>query len=294
MQERHGFALISAPLFWLERANESAAISEKHYHYHDCYQLYYLYSGELYYFINNKTYLVKPGNIVLVNSYDIHCTFASSQKHSERLIIDFKREYIEQLLCALGEVDLFGSFEGGIHLLKLNMQEQNRIEALLQNMTREYFDSQSGRNICLKAQLIELLTLINRHTVGESATDDYASYAHKTVSEVTAYINGNISKELTLTELAARYYVSPFYLSRIFKRITGMPFAEYVNGVRIKDAQRLLIKTKLSVSQISEEVGYKSCTHFGRVFKAITGKSPSAYRRALSGESDLRRISGVP
>ncbi len=279
MWEKSKFALISAPSFWLQKSNEKEAISEKRYHYHDCYQLYYLYSGELYYFINDRTYLVKPGNIVLVNRYDIHCTFASSKKYYERLIIDFKSDFIKEILLLCNDIDPFRCFEKNIHLLRLNMQEQNRCEMLFKNMMSEYSCEREGRDICLKAQLTELLILMSRHASGESETLDYASLAHKTVSELTAYINKNFSEDLVLTELAAKYYISPFYLSRIFKRITGMSFTEYINGVRVKEAKNLLLKTNLTVSEISEAAGYKSCTHFGRVFKELTGITPSGYKK---------------
>ncbi len=279
MQEKTTISLISAPPFWMERSSSTEAISEKQYHYHDCYQLYYLYSGELYYFIKDKTYLVKPGNIVLIKNYDIHCTFTSSQKSYERLIIDFKKEFIRDMIPKETDVDLFGCFERSIHLLKLNMQEQKRFEGIFNGMNKEYGSSMPGNTVCLKAQLIELLTLINRHTSGEEATADYASSAHKTVSEVTAYISAAYAQDLTLTDIAKKHFISPFYLSRIFKRITGMSFAEYINGVRIKEGEKLLVKTDMTITEIATAVGYKSCTHFGRIFKKLTGVSPSRYRK---------------
>ena len=72
---------------------------------------------------------------------------------------------------------------------------------------------------------------------------------------------------------------TPQYFSRVFKRATGVSFTEYLNGVRIKEAQRLLIKTDKTIYDIAEAVGYKSASHFGRSFTAITGISPSEYRR---------------
>jgi len=61
----------------------------------------------------------------------------------------------------------------------------------------------------------------------------------------------------------------------------GFSFVEYLNGVRIKEAQNLLLKTDMSIVDISQTVGYKSLTHFGRVFKNVTGSSPRHYKKIM-------------
>ncbi len=163
------------------------------------------------------------------------------------------------------------------------MHQQNHIESLFKSMSHEYFSNKSGRDTYLKTLLIQLLIYINRHIdTADASSGDYANSAHKTISEITAYINNNVSEELTLNALANKYYISPYYISRIFKRITGMPFTEYINGVRIKEAKKLLIQGGMGISAISDAVGYKSCTHFGRVFKELTGLSASEFKKINS------------
>ena len=279
MQEHSDFELISASPFWMERSDSKTPLSERRYHYHDCYQLYYLFSGELYYFINDRTYLVKPGNIVLINEYDIHCTVHSSMKHYDRIVIDFKKEFFEDFLSLCTDIDLFSSFRRDIHLIRLSPQDQNSVEALLLAMQSEYKKNLPGKLSLTKAQLIQLLTFISRQSGSCDEEENYVNSAHKTISEITAYINNNYRSELTLTRLSEIFYISPYYLSRIFGEITGISFTEYLNGVRIKEAKKLLITTALSVSVIAEAVGYRSCTHFGRVFKEITHYTPTEYRR---------------
>jgi YesN/AraC family two-component response regulator len=74
--------------------------------------------------------------------------------------------------------------------------------------------------------------------------------------------------------------VSPYYLSRFFKEATGFTFVEYLNSVRIKEAKRLLERSSMKVKLISRKVGFGSVTHFGRVFKLVTGHTPLYYRKA--------------
>jgi YesN/AraC family two-component response regulator len=86
-------------------------------------------------------------------------------------------------------------------------------------------------------------------------------------------------QELSLYLLAEKFYVSPYYLSRFFKEATGFTFVEYVNSVRIKEAKKLLERTTMKVSLVAKKVGFGSVTHFGRVFKSVTGYVPLYFRK---------------
>lgn len=128
--------------------------------------------------------------------------------------------------------------------------------------------------------LIELLLLINRHIRKiPHESFDHPKSIHKKISEVIDYINLNYSEHLTLNKLCKIFYLSPYYLSHVFKEVTGFNYIEYLNYVRINEARRLLKETSMNMTQIAEKVGYDSTTHFGRVFKTIIGLSPVKYRK---------------
>ena len=75
------------------------------------------------------------------------------------------------------------------------------------------------------------------------------------------------------------FFISQYYLSRSFKQVTGFTFIEYLNSVRIREAQRLLRETEKQVIQIAHMVGFNNISHFGRIFKAITKYTPLQYRK---------------
>lgn len=89
--------------------------------------------------------------------------------------------------------------------------------------------------------------------------------------------------EITLPILANHFHISRSHLSRTFKKVTGLTIVEYLNSVRISQAQKLLRNTKKSISQISSDTGFNNISHFDRTFKKITGYSPSDFRKVQQG-----------
>lgn len=274
------FSLVAKSPFWMEHKKVIPQKHTQNYHYHDCYELYYLYSGERYYFIKDKTYHITHGHLVLINSYYIHCTTNAGNHGFDRMLINFKKEFLDDLLFAINDVNLFECFHKNIHIIKLNAQEQHYVENLLHTMMNEYTSKEIGYIFNLKTMLLQLLLFMNRRNNQlESTGTDYMNPTHKVISEITGYININYAKNITLHNTSEIFYLSPCYLSRTFKKFTGFSFVEYLNDVRIKEAKRLLQDTELSITEIAESVGYKSTTHFDRIFKNTTGISPLTYRK---------------
>lgn len=75
---------------------------------------------------------------------------------------------------------------------------------------------------------------------------------------------------------------STFYFCKIFRKVTGLNFTDYLSRLRIEKAKNLLLNPNLRISEIAYEVGFQSLTHFNRVFKKIVGQSPTSYRSQLA------------
>jgi AraC family transcriptional regulator len=90
-----------------------------------------------------------------------------------------------------------------------------------------------------------------------------------------------MNRELPLEEIAAAAFLSPFHFARLFKKLTGASPHAYLATLRVARAQALLAETDLSISEVSERVGYSSPSHFTKAFRQATGLAPRAYRAAL-------------
>lgn len=106
-----------------------------------------------------------------------------------------------------------------------------------------------------------------------------APQSSKAVVLVKEYIYEHYREDLTLTDAAGRVHLNQNYLSSLFKKETGLTFVAYLQNYRIEQAKKLLRETTMRVSKLPAEVGYSDARHFAKLFKKITGLTPSEYRK---------------
>ena len=98
------------------------------------------------------------------------------------------------------------------------------------------------------------------------------------LNPVLIYISENYSEKITLESVSKACNLSVFYLSKLFKKNTGMKFIDYINLYKIEKAKQLLENTDMCIINISMSLGYDESGYFSKVFKKVVGVTPSAYR----------------
>ncbi|KOY17619.1 response regulator [Paenibacillus xylanivorans] len=102
------------------------------------------------------------------------------------------------------------------------------------------------------------------------------------MSEIARYMDAHYQEDLSLQQIAARFYLSREYISRKFKQQFGLNWSEYLGKLRINNAKLLLQNPSLRIAKISEMVGYQDEKYFSKVFKKMEGITPGEYRKTLS------------
>lgn len=139
--------------------------------------------------------------------------------------------------------------------------------------------SNDDLNINNIAQLKNALSNAVTNTYINSELTVPSSVKNKLLIPVFDYIFANKNKNLSLNDAAALGYVSPSYFSRIFTYETGENFTVYVSKLKVEWAKQLLEKTNLSVTQISEELGFNDPGYFIKIFKKYEAVTPALYRK---------------
>lgn len=109
-----------------------------------------------------------------------------------------------------------------------------------------------------------------------------ARQENRVIETVKSYIQKNYLKEMELQRLADIVYLTPSYLSKLFKTTTGETITDYIISVRIERAKELLLKApSLKTYEVGEQVGYPDPAYFNKVFKKVTGLTPKEYRERV-------------
>ena len=192
-------------------------------------------------FYQNRTYHVHQGDLVLINVNEIHKTLEAGSDSHERILIYFHEEFIKDLLVDENYNPL--TCFSGAKVIRPEKQDTNVIENLLFRMIDETKKNLPETKLYLRVLLLEMLITLHRlQSYQEDDSAEFPGLMHKKVSEIVRYINDHYAQHQSLKIVAAKFNISPYYLSRIFNKATGFSFVEYLNSIRVKEAQKLLKK----------------------------------------------------
>lgn len=268
--------------FFIERVDRATGFEMPCFHIHHKYEIYYEIEGTRRYFIEDAAYIVNAGSVVLIGDNQIHKTASVGDTPSSRIVLNFSAEYLGKIAEIFPEVDFFSFLsEEHNHLLSnITVKQQNHIYSMLQQLLelqeQTSAEGEAVRKMLLATLLLELKDLCKQQ---QAQGGENSRVSNHIVEQIQTYIAEHYAEKLTLTGIASQFYISPYYLSRLFKKSINLSLIEYINGVRIKAAQNLIEKTNESISDISEKTGFLTTAHFRRVFKDATGLSPQQYRQ---------------
>lgn len=149
----------------------------------------------------------------------------------------------------------------------------------------EYFIHTTSENFALRIEnsltIRELMNLMA--VMVEDYSDLVNEYNTKVYSELISnaitYIKLNFKREISLANIAIELFIHPTYLAKKFKQETGKTVSEYINEIRIKEAQFIIMVTEFKIEDIAYHVGYNDKKYFSKTFKKFVGISPSEYRK---------------
>lgn len=243
-------------------------------HSHDFHEIYFLLSGERRYLLGHKIYNVDVNNAVIVPKNEIHRTTAPGVRGYDRYLVYFYDEILVSLAKSVKGFDADRFLSLGCVEFPIKVSE--KIEKTLAEMQKEYENPDAFSEEYIKGLLKSIIILILRH--GRAKSRDSEASSDK-IQYVAKYIRSHFYENITLESAARLAFMEKTYFSKRFKALTGFGVIEYLCETRIREAERLLRYTNLSIVEISERCGFGSGNYFGDAFKRYTGLSPREYRK---------------
>lgn len=249
-------------------------------HYHQNPEVFYVLTGELKVQIDETTFLMKQGDIILINANKRHTMNGNEELLGARFEIDFHllAEYMEsmQLLFWCNSVaDKNAAYAD--------------LREVFDHILSRYFEKDEKSALDLQAlyfQAAHILTSNFLVKADDTRLNMDDSQDRQRVRRIQNYIQANYQSQISLNNLSDQLYLSNAYLSKYVKKHLGLTFMEYLNNVRLFHAVDELLYTKKNMTHIALDNGFPTSAAFTKAFRDIYGEAPSEYRRKMREQQE--------
>jgi AraC-like DNA-binding protein len=253
------------------------------FHFHDFNKIIIFMSGKVTYLIEGKAYKLKPWDILLVNSNEIHQPLIDAEHTYERIVIWVNSLFLTKhnyLGCNLLTCFQMASQEK-MNLLRLNPDGFSGIKKILLQLDDACKSQEFGSQLLKNSLFLQFIVYLNRIFLGHKADIQNPDIGYdETVGNLLQYINSNLCEDLSTDKVASVCHLSKYYLMRKFKQQTGYTIHNYILQKRLI-AATALIKEGKSVTQVCLECGFGDYSNFIRSFKQVYGVSPKKHYKNL-------------
>lgn len=255
-------------------------------HWHHYIELLYCTAGSAKIFLSGEQYEFGKGEMVLINSKEIHSIYSTTDEDIEYIVLKFDPDLLYSTSYTVFEAQYVFPFtlNQAVHQ-KIFTQEElkdTHIPQLVLTTLHEYEQKKYGYELAIRNHIGTLFLWILR-TWYERGLDlnigsNMDQETQKKLQQIFDYVDQNYMNELTAESMAKVCKMSYSYFSRFFKASLGQSFTNYLNYVRICEAEKLLIRKKMNVTEIALECGFSSSSYFIAQFKRRNHMSPKQFQ----------------
>ena len=252
------------------------------FHQHPFYELFLFIDGKADYIIEGKTYHLKPGDLLLTNSLDIHRPEIFPGKPYDRVVLWISEDFFS--LPQFRGSDLSACFQDAAgknyRLIRPAKSSLLQIQKLCHRISNTQQSTRLGSFPLVWAYVTELLVEVCRcYFEGTGFTAEDVTENEK-INELLEYINHHITEDLTLDELANHAFMSKYYLSRQFKQYTGMGIYQYIMKKRLT-ISRDLLRNGFPVTRACMDCGFHDYSNYLKAFKKEFGCNPREFCKII-------------
>lgn len=257
-------------------------------HWHKEVEIIYLLQGGLHIYINGIKYLLDEGDIVVMPSGDIHG--AECSINNVRIVVQFDECIIQNNYLTEQE---YAQIREKLNMISRVSTQwpsvvKEKVKEIVFSLKDEYEKYKISPEPFIKMSILTLLHELISFSYLKIPTSDEQKLKSKSIrskdileklEKVLHYINNQYMENITLEDAANIINFAPNYFVRYWKKYMGLSFHTYLNQVRISIAISMLLNGTQQINEISHQVGFHNVKTFNRIFKQITGTSPSQYRK---------------
>ncbi|MCF2555373.1 AraC family transcriptional regulator [Faecalicatena contorta] len=248
---------------------------EVEYHYHDFDKITIFIKGKVTYMVEGKSYDLLPYDIVLVKHNDIHRLTVDNSEVYERIIVYISPNFMNAYQTA--DYDLSYCFqkaeEEHSNVLRIPSLEKSSLFRSITRLEHSFSDEGYAAGLYRQVLFLEFMIHLNRAVQKNRLEYLDTNDCNMKIVDILYYINEHITDDLTIDHIADTFYVSKYYMMRLFKQETGYTIGTYIAQKRLLLAKELLLSGVPS-TQVCFDCGYKDYSTFSRAYRKLFGESP--------------------
>lgn len=258
-------------------------------HYHECFEIILYIEADIHAYHSDIYYNLHSRDLLIIPPRSLHKIMYPHNQLYIRYVFYFTSEQVKKAFpheLHKKVLDLF--FNKIYRKVSLTAPAFLRLTQLFKNL----YHHKKRRNQCDYYILDTYSSIIFQeiYLIYKNQTDDPAPTAPiSTVEKILKYINEHYAESITLEDFENKFYLSKYYICRLFHKTMGVSLIEYLQCKRILEAQHLLINTDAAVIDISLECGFNNIQHFYRIFKKITQMTPKQFKSSQKSDSSIGR-----
>lgn len=249
--------------------------TEFDFHYHDFHKITIFIRGKAQYYIEGKSYELKPYDIVLVNRNDIHRVQVDGSMPYERIIVYISPGFMDAYQTE--EYDLSYCFEKAkrehSNVLRISSIEKSSLFKVTNRLEKSFHDEEYASSLYRQILFLEFMIQLNRAALRNRVTFLDTELYNAKVVDIMHYINSHLAENLNIDMLAKNFYISKYYMMRLFKSETGFTIGNYITYRRLLLARDFL-EEGMSVTQACFNSGFRDYSTFSRAYKTEFKETP--------------------
>ncbi|HCW53443.1 MAG TPA: AraC family transcriptional regulator [Clostridium sp.] len=244
-------------------------------HWHNNIEIVFVISGEIKAKINDLEFVVHQGEILFVNSNELHETEANNKNEIEAITILLSYDFLKQYYPHIDSY--YFELEG-------REEESKKIKELMVKCADEYKQKGEVYELKISILLMELCKILIENCKVKRDRESIIIQDKKStenIKKAIAYMEQNYELNLCLKDISYEIGMAPTYFERFFKKNTGETFYSYLNKIRLYYSYKELINTDLSITEIALNNGFANVKSFIELFKKTYNTTPGKYRSSL-------------
>lgn len=246
-------------------------------HWHENFEILYFEKGEALIYCNSRPVRVGPGELIVINSNDLHYG-ENLSPHLVYYVVEFDLSFLHSSQIDLCQTKYVIPLVQNRILFSNQIARNDELLGEIRRLIDEYYREEFGYELAVKAYIYRILVLLLRfygeQTISEAEKDRQRKVLNR-LRPILEYVDGHYTEKLSLEHLSSMANMSPHYFCRLFKNLTGKSPTEYITYLRLKKAETLLRESDLNITEIAMAVGYNDSNYFSRLFKKYKQVPPS-------------------